>query len=203
MSADIVTADDRRVDNLLGGEDMRGKVLVAYASLCGSTAEVAEEAAHVLETHGADVRVCDVDDVRSVQDYSAVVLGTAIRMGRPVKPMRAFIRRHGHEIAELPNAVFSVGATPKDHSPTAIAEAARFVSPVVSAVAPVSVALFAGKLDPGTLALPWRALVEHAEPGSRLAAGDWRDWDAIDSWADDIAPQLLGETFRRLDHTDN
>jgi len=182
---------------------MKGKVLVAYASLCGSTAEVAEEAAHVLEAHGAEVRVCDVDDVTSVEEYSAVVLGTAIRMGRPIKPMRAFIRRHGRRVADLPNAVFSVGATPKDHSPSAIAEAARFVSPVVSAVAPVSVALFAGKLDPGTLALPWRAIVEHAEPGSRLSPGDWRDWDAIDSWADDIAPQLLGGTFRQLDHGSN
>jgi len=180
---------------------MECKVLVAYASLCGSTAEVAEEAAHILEAHGADVRVCDVDDVTNLDDYGAVVLGTAIRMGRPVKPMRAFIRRHGHAIAQLPNAVFSVGATPKDHSPTAIAEAARFVSPVVSVVAPMSVALFAGKLDPSTLALPWRAIVEHAEPGSRLSAGDWRDWDAIDSWADDIAQQLLGRAFKRPQST--
>jgi len=61
---------------------MEGKVLVAYASLCGSTAEVAEEAAHILEAHGADVRVCDVDDVTNLDDYGAVVLGTAIRMGR-------------------------------------------------------------------------------------------------------------------------
>jgi menaquinone-dependent protoporphyrinogen oxidase len=77
------------------------------------------------------------------------------------------------------------------------------VSPVVSAVSPVSVALFAGRLDPSTLALPWRAIAEHAEPGSRLSPGDWRDWDAIDSWADEIAPQLLGSTFRQLEHGGN
>jgi menaquinone-dependent protoporphyrinogen oxidase len=170
---------------------MKQKVLVAYASLCGSTAEVAEEAGHVLEEQGAEVLVCDVEDVTSLDGYSAIVLGTAIRMGRPIKPMRTFLRRHARQIAEMPNAVFSVGATPRARTPAAIAEASRFVAPLVADVAPLSVALFAGKLDPSTLALPWRALVEHAEPGSRLSAGDWRDWDAIDSWAREIAPPLL------------
>lgn len=170
---------------------MNNSVLVAYASLCGSTAEIAEEAGRVLAANGADVRVCDVNDVTSLDGYSAIVLGTAIRMGRPVKPMREFMRRYGRKVAELPSAVFSVGATPKERTPVAIADAARFLSPLVSAVAPVSVALFAGKLDPSTLSLPWRAVIEHAEPGSRLSPGDWRDWDAVDSWAAEIAPQLL------------
>lgn len=170
---------------------MYRKVLIAYASLCGSTAEIAEAAGHVLAAQGADVRVRDVADITSLDDYDAFLLGTAIRMGRPVKPMRQFIRRHSGQIASRPNAVFSVGAAPKEHTPHAISEASHFVSPVVSAVAPLSVALFAGKIDPSLLALPWRALVEHAEPGSRLSAGDWRDWDAIDAWVEEIAPQLL------------
>lgn len=170
---------------------MKTRVLVAYASVCGSTAEVAEEAAHVLEEQGADVLVCDVDDVTTLDGYGAVVLGTAIRMGRPVKPMRLFLKRHAHEIVRLPNAVFSVGATPKDRTPDAIAEAARFVAPMVAEVAPVSVALFAGKLDPTTLPFPWRALVRRADSGARLRAGDWRDWEAIDAWVREIASQLL------------
>ena len=170
---------------------MKKRILVAYASLCGSTAEVAEEAAHILERQGAEVFVCDVDDVTTIEGYNAVVLGTAIRMGRPVKPMRAFLKRFATKVAELPNAVFSVGATPKTKTPDAIADAARFVAPMVAEVAPVSVALFAGKLDPTVLPLPWRALIEYAEPGSRLSPGDWRDWDAIDSWVREISAQLL------------
>jgi menaquinone-dependent protoporphyrinogen oxidase len=135
--------------------------------------------------------VCDVADISALEGYDAVLLGTAIRMGRPVKPMRAFIRDHAADVAARPNAVFSVGITPKYRTPQAISEASHFVSPLVSAVAPLSVALFAGKIDPSRLALPWRALVQNAEPGSRLASGDWRDWDAIDSWVAEIAPQLL------------
>jgi menaquinone-dependent protoporphyrinogen oxidase len=170
---------------------MSHRILVAYASLCGSTAEIAEAAGHVLSAKGADVSVCDVADVTDVESYDAVLLGTAIRMGRPVKSMRTFIRQHAEDVAARPNAVFSVGATPKERTPHAIAEASHFVAPLVSAVAPLSVALFAGKIDPSQLPLPWRALIEHAEPGSRLSAGDWRDWDAIDRWVEEIAPQLL------------
>ena len=170
---------------------MYRKVLVAYASLCGSTAEIAEAAGHVLAAQGADVRVCDVADITNLDEYDAFLLGTAIRMGRPIKPMRQFIRGHAEQIASKPNAVFSVGATPKERTPRAISEASHFVLPVVSAVAPLSVALFAGKIDPSQLPLPWKALIEHADPGSRLSAGDWRDWDAIDAWVEEIAPQLL------------
>jgi menaquinone-dependent protoporphyrinogen oxidase len=170
---------------------MGERVLIAYASLCGSTAEVAEEMGRVFQEAGADVRVCDVTDVMSLEGYSAAVLGTAIRLGQPAKPMKQFLRQFGPDIAALPNAVFSVGSVPKYQTPFAVCEAARYLSPVVTAVRPMSIAMFAGKIDPRTIAMPWRALVEHCEPGSRYSPGDWRDWDAIDAWARDIARQLL------------
>jgi menaquinone-dependent protoporphyrinogen oxidase len=170
---------------------MGERVLVAYASLCGSTAEIAEEMGQVLQEAGADVRVCDVTDVLSLEGYSAVVLGTAIRLGQPVKPMKHFLRQFGPDVAALPNAVFSVGTVPRYQTPSAVCEAARYLSGVVSAVQPMSIAMFAGKIDPKTIAMPWRALVEHSEQGSRYAAGDWRDWNAIDSWARDLARLLL------------
>lgn len=170
---------------------MGERVLIAYASMCGSTAEIAQETGRVLEEAGAEVHVCDVSDVTSLEGYTAVVLGTAIRLGKPVKSMRAFLRAHGREVAGLPAAVFSVGSTAKEKTPAAICEAARAVAPVVAVVHPVSIALFAGKVDPEQLALPWRALAERSHVGSRLGEGDWRDWDAITSWARDLRVHLL------------
>lgn len=174
-----------------GVAHMGERVLIAYASVCGSTAEIAEETGRVLAEAGAEVYISDVSDVTSLEGYTAVVLGTAIRMGQPVKTMRVFLRRHGREVAALPTAVFSVGSTAKERTPAAICEAARAVAPVVAAVHPVSIALFAGKVDPGRLNLPWRALVEHSDIDSRLAEGDWRDWAAITSWASDLRVHLL------------
>lgn len=145
----------------------------------------------MLEEAGAEVHVCDVSDVTSLEGYTAVVLGTAIRLGQPVKTMRAFLRRHGREVAVLPTAVFSVGSTAKERTPTAICEAARAVAPVVAVVHPASIALFAGKVDPGRLAMPWRTLAEYSDIDSRLGEGDWRDWTAITSWASDLRVHLL------------
>jgi menaquinone-dependent protoporphyrinogen IX oxidase len=45
---------------------------------------------------------------------------------------------------------------------------------------PVAVAIFGGALKPET----WRF------PFNRLAAFDARDWDAIESWADDVASMI-------------
>jgi menaquinone-dependent protoporphyrinogen oxidase len=169
---------------------MSERVLIAYASVCGSTAEIAEETGRVLAEAGAEVYVSDVSDVTSLEGYTAVVLGTAIRMGQPVKSMRVFLRRHGCDVAALPTAVFSVGSTAKERTPSAICEAARAVAPVVSVVHPVSIALFAGKVDAERLTLPWRALVEYSDAG-RLCEGDWRDWNAITSWARELRVHLL------------
>lgn len=165
--------------------------MVAYASLCGSTGEIAAHAGSVLEQAGAEVHVCDVREVTGLEGYTAVVLGTAIRMGQPVKPMWAFLDTHGREVAMLPNAVFSVGSVARERTPSAFAASARAIEPVVARVYPVSVALFAGRIDPQRLGLPWRAVVDRSSPDSRLAPGDWRDWRAITAWATELRTQLL------------
>jgi menaquinone-dependent protoporphyrinogen oxidase len=147
----------------------------------------------VLAEKGAEVDVRDCDKVWSLEGCSAVVLGTAIRLGRPVRAMRAFQRRWCLELSSLPTAVFSLGATPREGTPEAMAEASHCLAPLVASVKPISVALFAGKLDPQELTMPWRKLVERGEPNARLVPGDWRDWNAIDDWARDLAGLLARE----------
>ncbi len=70
---------------------MGRRILVAYATRAGSTAEVAEVVAGVLRESGAEIEV-DVRPVREVRvlaGYDAVVLGTAMRRrGRQYSPAR-------------------------------------------------------------------------------------------------------------------
>lgn len=56
------------------------KVLVAYASKRGSTAEIAEAVAKALAEAGLDVDCIKSDDVSDVSPYDAVVLGSAVYM---------------------------------------------------------------------------------------------------------------------------
>jgi menaquinone-dependent protoporphyrinogen oxidase len=152
----------------------------------------------LLEETGAEVHVCDVRSVTGLEGYTAVVLGTAIRLGEPVRDMRTFLDRYGRAVASLPNAVFSVGSAARERTPAAIVEAARAVGPVVAKVHPVSVALFAGKVDPARLGFPWRTLAGHSRQGSRLVCGDWRDWSAIAAWGRELRVLLLNSD---LEHT--
>jgi menaquinone-dependent protoporphyrinogen oxidase len=57
---------------------MRPRILVAYASRAGSTAEVAEVIGRVLREGGPEVDVCPVGAVHSLAGYDALVFGSAI-----------------------------------------------------------------------------------------------------------------------------
>ena len=126
-------------------------------------------------------------------EYDAVVLGTAIRMGRPLDQMSVFLLRHGIQVAERPNVVFSASATLREPTAAAYRAAARSVAPLVDAVSPMFVGLFGGKLDPDAFRWSWLVVAEHVGLGKRLSPGDWRDWDEIDRWFEAVASRLLSE----------
>jgi menaquinone-dependent protoporphyrinogen oxidase len=156
------------------------RVLVAYASKSGSTREVAETVAAALR-QPADVDLRPVAEVDTVAPYDAVVLGTALYMGRLHPDARRFLRRHRDMLAATHVAVFAMGPKSLDDEDVAGARLqlerglARF-----SEIKPVSTAIFGGVIDPAKLRFPL----------NRLAASDARDWDAIRAWAADLASSL-------------
>ena len=71
---------------------MDKKVLVAYASRAGATAEVAEEVSKTLAAEGLMVDVLPVQKVETLEPYSALVLGSAARIGKLVPETMRFAR---------------------------------------------------------------------------------------------------------------
>jgi len=70
---------------------MNGKILVAYASRCGSTAGIARAAADDLKQRHPAVDLLPVDKVATLGGYDAVVVGSAVRFGHWLRPPT---RRH-------------------------------------------------------------------------------------------------------------
>ncbi len=66
----------------LGESTMMKKVLVAYATAAGSTGGVAEMIGKTLAETGIAVDVCPVQSATHLEDYAAVVLGSAIHGGK-------------------------------------------------------------------------------------------------------------------------
>ena len=61
---------------------MEDKVLVAYATKYGATAEIAEKIGQVLRETGMAVDVEPADRVGDLSSYRAVVLGSGVYVGR-------------------------------------------------------------------------------------------------------------------------
>ena len=84
-------------------------VLVAYSSKRGSTAEIAETLAATLRREGLGVCLERAEDVRSLERYDAVVLGSAVYMKRWRGEAKHFLKRHRKALRQKPFWVFSSG----------------------------------------------------------------------------------------------
>jgi menaquinone-dependent protoporphyrinogen oxidase len=159
-------------------------VLIAYATKYGSTREVAEAVAERLQAQGIATHARAVGDVRGLDGYDGVVLGSAIYIGRLHADARAFLHRHRDGLAARPLAVFAMGprtATEEDvASSRGQLDAALAKEPVLH---PIATAVFGGAFDPA----------QHRFPLNRMPASDVRDWDAIRTWGDEVAARLTGK----------
>jgi menaquinone-dependent protoporphyrinogen oxidase len=145
---------------------MTGKILVAYATRAGSTAEVAHALAETLRNQGETVDVLPVKEVADLSPYRAVIVGSAIRMGRWLPEAVDFVAKNQPALAEVPTAFFLVSGFLKDDTPEMRAKVSAFLEPVRKILQPGQEGLFAGK----------------------TGKGDWRNWDEIRAWAAKAVP---------------
>ena len=84
-------------------------VLVTAASRHGGTREIAEAIARELEAQGVSVELRELEEVSDLGRYDAVVLGSAVYLGRWLEPALRFVERHADELAERKTWLFSSG----------------------------------------------------------------------------------------------
>jgi len=169
---------------------MGDRILVAYASKCGSTGEVAEAIGKILCESGAAVDVRRVQDVKDLKPYRAAVIGSAIRMSKPLSEAVHLAKKHRAAFASMPVACFSVGMAMNADTPENREKAKQFLTPLLNEVpSPAAVEYFGGKLDYSTLSPVFRWMFSQDKSGE-MAEGDWRDWDAINAWAKALVPLL-------------
>lgn len=162
---------------------MSRNVLIATASKHGSTFDIADEIARALTRRGFHVTDTAASDVTGIDQYEAVIVGSAVYAGRWMPEALAFITRHAAELASRPVWLFSsgpIGDPPQpEGDPTGIPD-------MVERTRALDHRVFAGKLDPDRLGLGEKVIVGML----RAPRGDFRDFPAVAAWADDIADQL-------------
>lgn len=195
------------------------KILVTYATMAGSTAEIARSIGDSLGEAGYAVDVLAMQSADDLQAYDAIVVGGPMILGWH-REARRFLRRHRSTLEGIPFAVFATAMSLTQTDQQAIggvpifideklaksashptrktlreryASLTNYVRPIRRAARPadpVSIAFFGGRLNYGRL--KWWAVL-FAMLIVRAQAGDKRNWEAINRWAGDL-PEALGLT---------
>jgi menaquinone-dependent protoporphyrinogen oxidase len=161
------------------------RVLGAYASKNGATAEIAAAIGHELGQHGVEVDCLSADAVGRVDDYDAVVLGSAVYMKRWQRDARRLLHHQRAALADKPFWLFSsgpVGDAPPDPDwcePKDVVREAEHLG-VRDHV------IFGGRVPADPHNFVERAMAKNTPPEHR----DKRDWEAIRDWAAAIAADL-------------
>lgn len=166
---------------------MNKKILITYGSHAGSTAGVADAIAKTLSENGAVVEVKPVENIRNIQGYNAVVIGTNIRAGHVKSSVKGFVARNKQALREVPVALFAVCLTMKDDTPGNRAKVSSWLGPLKTGFVPAGEGLFAGKVEFAKLGLFARFILEKM---AKLPEGDYTDRDAVRAWAKQMAEKL-------------
>ncbi len=169
---------------------MTKHILVAYATGTGSTGEVAEAIGEVIAQNEVNVDVQHVNDVDDISQYNAVVLGSSIRVGQWLPDAVQFLSTFRKALSQIPVAYFTTCIAmindTADNRRTVLAymEPLQHVAPEVE---PVGLGLFAGSLSPS---------LRMVMPAAAQPYGDYRDWNLIRGWANEISSALLADAPR-------
>jgi menaquinone-dependent protoporphyrinogen oxidase len=173
-------------------------VLVAFATRHGATKGIAQRIASRLRQAGFDAEAVSADDVRDAKGYDAYVVGSAAYMTHWLDDAKSFVKRNRATLAAHPTWIFSSGPVGTDlvdakgRDVMVTSEPKEFAE-MRATLRPRGEQIFFGAFD---IDAPPIGLVEKfarklpAAAKNAIPNGDFRDWAAIDAWADGIAAEL-------------
>lgn len=164
------------------------KILVTYATRAGSTISVAHKIGHSLRARGLTVDVEPVRLVDNVEQYDAVIIGSAIRFGGWLPEAVDFVKMNVDALIGKPVVYFTACITLAEDTPEHRKTVYEYVEPVRQLLQPVEEGYFAGSLELQNLSLPVRMLARSI----RAPRGDFRDYDDMEQWALGLIPLLQG-----------
>jgi menaquinone-dependent protoporphyrinogen oxidase len=188
------------------------KILVAYATMAGSTVEVAQAVGEEIAKSGAQVDVLPISEIADLKGYDGVVVGGPMIMGWHRQAL-GFIKKHRAALQQVPLAAFVMAMSLTQTGETNVdgvlvyvdedlpkppvdeerlnfregyAQLTKYLRPIIKATRPakpVSIGVFGGRLEYGRL--KWWAVL-FVMLIIQAPAGDRRNWEAIRTWAAEL-----------------
>lgn len=191
---------------------MTKKMLIGYATESGSTAEVAHFIGDTLTKVGAQVTIHSVQKIESIDAYDAVWIGSPIINGKCKPEIKRLMRSHmqglrikpvaffitcmrlsqveGDPLPEVPLFIDPIFGEPKPRKAMTFLEKNHSVMMYLKSILkpakgirPVSISFFKGVLDYNTINFMMTLLFKFMARFDGLEPGDYRNWEAMGSWA--------------------
>lgn len=160
-------------------------ILIAVASKHGATRGIADAIGEELRQRGLDAEVRNAGEVREIDGYDAVIIGSAIYMGNWLPEARELIAHNREALSQLPVWLFSSGPLGRENPQPA--GDPNHLAQLMEQTGAHGHRIFVGKLDKSALGLSERLMARAV----KAPDGDFRDWRAIRAWADEIADTFL------------
>ncbi len=167
---------------LEGETSMKKRILVAYATRAGSTAEIAQAIAETLTARGYAVDVRPVKEKPSLDGCAAVVLGSAVRMGAWLPEAVNFVQANQAALRALPVALFTVHMLNTGDDEASQTARAAYVNSVLPLLNEAETVYFEGKMDFSRLSFLDRFIAKMVG----AVEEDNRDWERIHAWANTV-----------------
>jgi menaquinone-dependent protoporphyrinogen oxidase len=192
------------------------RVLITYATMAGSTAEVAQAIGEEIARDGLELEIKPISDVYDLERYDGVVVGGPMIMGWHRSALK-FLKKNRGTFQRIPLAIFVTAMSLTQTSETNVegvpvyvdeklpkapekegslnfreryARLSNYVQPIIRAsrpAKPVNIAIFGGRMEYGRL--KWWAVL-FAMLIIRAPAGERRNWPAIKAWAAELPAAL-------------
>jgi len=186
------------------------KVLVVHASRHGGTAGIAEKIGEVLRAAGFEAEVKRAAEANWVVGVDAFVVGSGVYMGSWLDDALEFLDQNQGALSRCPVWLFSSGPLQGSTREKAASDplenalgplegpgsgGRRKVEALSAAIKPREHRVFDGAFDPSDPPKAFSERLVRLLPASKniLPPGDFRNWDAIDTWAREIAAVLARE----------
>ena len=161
---------------------MTKKILVAYATRAGSTAEIARVIGETLAAGGAAVDVLPIRSVTDLTGYQAVVLGSAVRYSSLLPEAVKFVEQNKAALEQRPLAIFAAHILNMGSDEASRQNRHVYLDAVRKLVPPRAEACFAGVGDLKKVSFIEGLIGKMV----KSPIGDYRDWPAIRSWSESL-----------------
>ncbi|HSD85170.1 MAG TPA: flavodoxin domain-containing protein [Anaerolineae bacterium] len=161
------------------------RVLIAYATYAGSTVEVAAAIGETLGARGLAVDVKPIQDKPQLDDYQAVLIGSAIHRGHWLPEGIDFVKANQAALQRMPVALFCVHIQNTGSDEPSRQRRLAYLNEVRPLVQPMAEGFFAGRFNRrgARLLMPgWLARL--------MPTIDLRNWETIRAWAINLSAHL-------------